>query len=115
MQELIAGLEAAGLNPIVVDENTDIETAINNASRRAHEREKDRTLRETNIEFVKRVMEFGCPTGMMIQAFVVEALTQYSKEVLASTEEWDNGLIDHTVWRKTAQFLKTELDKKYGG
>lgn len=99
MNELIEGLEAAGLRPIVIDEDFDFARMP--------------LLRETNVEFVRRVMEVGCPTGAMIQPFVIEALTRYADEVLASGEAWNNGLIDHTVWRETAAFLKAELDKKY--
>lgn len=99
MNDLLEGLEAAGLNPIVIDENFDFARMP--------------LLRETNTEFVTRVMTVGCPTGALIQAFVIEALTRYADDVVESTDVWDNGLISHDTWKKTAAFLKAELDKKY--
>ena len=46
-------------------------------------------------------------------AFVIEALTRYADDVVESIDVWDNGLISHDTWKKTAAFLKAELDKKY--
>lgn len=69
--------------------------------------------RETNTEFITRVMEFGCPTGALIQPFIIEAISvaahRFSKDPIM-----DGGLIDPEAWMETAQWLKSELEKKYG-
>jgi hypothetical protein len=103
MHSAIEQLKAAGLDPIVLDEDTDFGEVLGNRLRKY----------ESNTEFVSRVMEFGCPTGALIQAFVIEALTRYADDVLDTDEYWENGLIDSVVWKRTAEFLKSELDKKY--
>lgn len=100
MNDLIENLEASGLKPIVIDEDFDFATLS--------------VKRESNTEFLTRIMNVGCPTGSLIQAFVIEALTRYSKDVLESDNEWDNGLINSVTWSATAEWLKAELDKKYG-
>lgn len=70
--------------------------------------------RETNSEFIERVMSFGCPTGGLIQVFVIEALYHYCEDVIrAKPEETENGFLAPGAWRRTAEWLKTELDNKY--
>ena len=32
---------------------------------------------ETNEQFIARIMSFGCPTGPLIQAFIIQALRTY--------------------------------------
>lgn len=103
MANLIEQLEASGLKPIVIDENTDFENIFRP------------TKHETNEEFIVRVMNFGCPTGGLIQAFIVEALCSYAADVVTSEETWDNGLISSVAWKRTGQWLLDELNKKYKG
>lgn len=105
----IEALQASGLNPIVIDENTDFDTLLDQLP------QPPRTKCESNDEFLARVMNWGCPTGALIQPFIIEALIRYSKEVAASEKEWDNGLIDHASWKATGVWLLGELEKKYGG
>ena len=103
--DLIEGLEAAGLKPVVVDENTDISEAIMRRHRV-----------ETNEEFVVRIMNFGCPSGELIQAFVIEALTCYALNVAITEEEpagWPE-LLSFDAWHATGVWLRAELEKKYG-
>ena len=100
---LLDHLKTSGLNPIYIDENTDIGEALMGSKNK----------RETNEEFIVRIMNFGCPTGALIQPFIIEALSvaahRFSKEPIP-----DGGLIDPEVWMETAQWLKSELEKKYG-
>lgn len=92
-------LRAAGLNPVVIDEHFDFESLV--------------PPTETNEQFLQRIMTVGCPTGALIQAFVIEGLITYCYEVKASEGEWDNGLINSAAWRRTGDWLLTELKKKY--
>jgi hypothetical protein len=100
----IEALEASGLQPIVVDENTDIGNEISKA------------LRETNSEFIQRVMNVGCPTGGLVQPFIVEALVSYCINVKDSDgSDWpSNGFISYEAWKNTATWLLAELEAKYG-
>lgn len=72
-----------------------------------------KATRETNEEFIARVMNYGCPTGALIQPFIIEALTQYAARCSVEPIP-ENGLIDPEAWMETAQWLKSELGKKYG-
>ena len=101
MSNVVNMLKAAGLDPIVIDESFDFTTL------------RRRVKHETNEEFLVRVLNYGCPTGPLIQAFIMEAVTRYAHETAASDETWDNGLINSATWKSTAVWLKAELDKKY--
>ena len=98
-QQDIDALEAAGLKPIIIDEDTDIAVEL-----------------ESNTQFINRIMNYGCPTGALVQPFVIQALGHYARLV----EEWEptevekNGFIDPIAWKATAEWLKSELKKKYG-
>jgi hypothetical protein len=68
--------------------------------------------RETNVEFITRIMEYGCPTGVLVQPFIIEAIGHYAHRY--STEPiMEGGLIDPEAWMETAQFVREELKKKY--
>lgn len=98
-------LRASGLNPILVDENTDFDEVF-----------KDLIMPkkvETNVQFIERIMTQGCPTGALIQPFIIEALRRYA-EAYAETPIPENDLLSPEAWTKTAQWLKSELEKKYG-
>lgn len=70
---------------------------------------------ETNEQFIVRIMNFGCPTGPLIQAFVIEALRKYAEAVSsAPAESLDSPFLSGESWKATAIWLKTELDRKYG-
>ena len=68
---------------------------------------------ETNVEFIERILTFGCPTGVMVQAMVIEALTRYVAHYAVNPIP-ENDFINPDAWMETAQWLKSELDKKYG-
>lgn len=71
--------------------------------------------RETNVEFVTRIMEFA-PTGAMAQMFVIEAMGRYAKEISkADLSAWsENSIIHPAAWKHTADFILEELEQKYG-
>lgn len=100
--DLIEVLEASGLKPIIVNENTDIEAAVRR--------------RETNEEFMVRIMNFGCPTGALIQMFIIEALRVYATDTCSTVEQPANwpSLISFNDWKATGIWLKAELVKRYG-
>ena len=95
----IDALRASGLNPVVIDENTDIEEVVN-------------AKRETNEEFIVRIMNW-CPHGPIIQAFIIDALGR-SADHFSQHRIPDGGFIHPDMWQETAQWLKEELEKKYG-
>lgn len=71
---------------------------------------------ETNEQFIARIMNFGCPTGPLIQAFVIQSLRKYAEAVSdAPAESLSSPMLSGESWKATAIWLKTELDRKYGG
>lgn len=77
-------------------------------------KEVDPIKRETNEQFLKRLLTQGCPTGIHVQPFVIEALAFYSKQVLAMPDDTKLTLIDIQAWKKTAQHVLDEVQRKYG-
>jgi hypothetical protein len=71
--------------------------------------------KETNEQFIARIMSFGCPTGPLIQAFVIEALFRYSTSVMQTdAAALDSPLISGDAWKKTAEWLDEQLAEQYG-
>ena len=65
---------------------------------------------ETNEEFVVRIMNF-CPQGALIQAFVLEALRQYSETVAdPKVHIPDSDLLNGQAWKRTGQWLQGQLE-----
>jgi len=99
VQEVIDHFKAAGLEPIVIDENTDFG--------------KLPRVRETNTEFITRVMEF-CPHGPLGQAFILHALDVYCQLVEAADEtEFDNGMFSSGAWKGVGKWMQGELDARF--
>ena len=70
---------------------------------------------ETNEEFIARIMSWGCPTGPMIQMFVIEALGAYCAHIKEVGTGWpDTYVISPKAWETTAEWLGEELAMKYG-
>lgn len=80
-----------------------------------YEDENDDDLRrETNEQFLARIMNRGCPTGLMIQMFVMSGLEQYCRMVAeADVSEFDNPMVNGAAWKRTGAWLQGELDKHY--
>ena len=73
--------------------------------------------RESNTEFLTRVMEFAS-SGPLMQVFVIQALDQYSKQVAGMTVEELTKQFDpnHWVapagWHACATELQRELQER---
>ena len=71
-------------------------------------------LKQNNIEFITHLMDFGCPTGALIQPYVMAALEDYSARVIAAkSPETENGFVSEAAWRRTAEHVKEQLDARY--
>ena len=71
-------------------------------------------LKQNNIEFITHLMNFGCPTGALIQPYVVAALEDYSERVIAAkAPETEDGFVSEAAWRRTAEHVKEQLDARY--
>jgi hypothetical protein len=59
--------------------------------------------RETNTKFVVRLMDYSS-TGALMQAFILEAMRDYSAKVLAANPpaDADAGFISWTAWQACA-------------
>ena len=69
-------------------------------------------MSETNVEFVTRIMEFG--VNPLMQAFIIEALDNYSKKVLQiEEEEWGaKNLISLDAWKGCAEYSIKEINNR---
>jgi len=75
--------------------------------------------RETNTECLTRIMEHSENGGLM-QGFIMQALAEYSEEVINApinapekNEDGSVPFVSPTAWRNCALELKDELDKFY--
>lgn len=101
----IEALQAAGLEPIIIDDADDLGRQLDSLLRK----------RETNTEFLSRIMTFGCPTGPLVQPFIMYAVEYYAQAVSrVDVAELDNGLFSGEDWKATGAWLESELAKHYG-
>lgn len=72
---------------------------------------------ESNEEFMIRIMNFS-RNGALMQALIIDALTQHSQRVIDNEEQllkdMKDSFISGEAWVATAKELKEEMDKKYG-
>ena len=69
---------------------------------------------ETNVDFLTRVSEWGCPTGPLVQPFIMHAIEHYCDEVLKhDASAFDTPFLSGEAWLKTAQWCKGEFNKRY--
>lgn len=74
--------------------------------------------RETNTEFVTRMMEFS-KHGALMQIFIIDALQKRVERILSISDNDlerifnNNPMISWEAWKSCAEELKSELDKKY--
>lgn len=75
--------------------------------------EPEHNRRETNIEFLTRIMEFS-PNGAMTQMFVMDAVIKQAQLVAdADLSSWpENHIISGPAWQSTARNILTELKNK---
>jgi|GEM_PF-1833197 len=69
----------------------------------------------TNTEFLVHIIEWA-RTGPLMQAFVINALVEYSKEVAAAPlESLDaNGMVNPVAWQACAVELRDALRNRHG-
>jgi hypothetical protein len=61
------------------------------------------TKPKTNIQLVRHIMEYSA-TGALKQAFVIEALYQYSQQILDDKEAWpQNSFVSQEAWQTCAE------------
>ncbi len=103
INDVVESLRASGLEPIIVDDADDLATQLEGLLRK----------RETNVEFMTRIMEF-CPHGALGQAFVMEALRGYCSLIEEATdEECDSGFMATGTWKRIGKWLQGELDARF--
>lgn len=93
---LIDALEASGLHPILIDEETDFEN-----------------LRRpmTNIEFVTDLMNYN-PAGALAQAFILEAISRYAKDVM-DAEPWpEDFMVSFEAWKACATHINKKIENR---
>lgn len=68
----------------------------------------------TNTEFVVSLMNHSS-YGALVQAFVIEALTNYSENVINDTSVWPQlSLIPQASWKGIAHEISIKVQSKYG-
>lgn len=69
--------------------------------------------RKTNIECIRDIMNYSAH-GALIQAFVMQALTEYSNQVMAAKiEDLDTGLISGAAWQGCAREVRDAIEKHF--
>lgn len=70
--------------------------------------------RLTNTQLVEELMEFP-RSGPLMQVFIIQALSEFSKGVLASTPgSLGNGLVSEEAWRACASEILEKLQQERG-
>ena len=94
----VDALRASGLNPIVIDEDTDFDSLPN-------------FRQMNNVEFVEDLMERN-PAGALVQAFILEAIGRYAKEV-CKAEPWpDDVMISFEAWQTCAKHIVKKFEER---
>lgn len=67
---------------------------------------------ETNVQFVKRIMESGSP---LRQAFVIEAISKYAAAcAAANAATFDSPFMNGAAWLQVAKEINAECEAQYG-
>lgn len=67
--------------------------------------------RETNVQFVKRIMEYGSP---LRQAFVIEAIEKYAIACAREkAETFDCAWLSGAAWVQVAKEIRDECAEKH--
>jgi hypothetical protein len=70
--------------------------------------------RETNVEFVTRLMERS-KSGPLAQLFIVEAVRKYAEACSkAEPKQMDVGFITGAQWKRTAEEIHAEMETHLG-
>lgn len=69
------------------------------------------SVRETNIEFVTRIMESGSP---LRQAFIIEAISRYAAQCATlPAETFDTPYLSGAAWLDVAKAINFEVVKRF--
>lgn len=72
-----------------------------------------RAHRTTNVEFLTDLMEYSA-YGPLVQAFVLQGLQQYAKQVAASTPEaLDTPMVSGHAWHGIAVEVRDKLAARF--
>lgn len=94
----VDALRASGLNPIVIDEDTDFDSLPN-------------FRQMNNVEFVEDLMERN-PAGALVQAFILEAIGRYAKQV-CEAEPWpDDVMVSFEAWQACAKHIVKKFEER---
>ena len=64
---------------------------------------------KTNTQIVRHIMEYSA-AGALKQAFVIEALYQYSQQILNDKEAWpQNSMVSQEAWQTCARETINQL------
>lgn len=67
--------------------------------------------RETNVQFVKRIMEYGSP---LRQAFVIEAISKYAAACAKEdAKTFDSPFLHGASWVQVAKEIDAELVERF--
>ena len=65
---------------------------------------------QTNVQLVTEMMNHS-QAGALKQAFIVEAIAQYSKQVIDSPP-WTDGIVSHAAWLTAAQECLASIENR---
>jgi hypothetical protein len=68
---------------------------------------------KTNVQLVRHIMEYSA-VGALKQAFVIEALYQYSQQMLDDKEAWpQNAFISQEAWQTCAKEVIASIGEQH--
>lgn len=70
----------------------------------------NKKMPEDNVKFISRLMTYS-PHGALSQMFIIAAIDNYSKAV-AEAPPIEHSFVDGEAWKKCAQWIQEELDKR---
>lgn len=72
---------------------------------------KKSASRETNVQFVKRIMEYGSP---LRQAFVIEAISKYAKACAKEDAKvFDSPFLHGASWKQVAVEIEAMMVERF--
>lgn len=70
-------------------------------------RNKQKT--KTNVQFIKEMMETS-EVGGLKEAFIIEAIHQYARQVINDPTDWGNSFISKEAWQVCAKECLAAID-----
>jgi hypothetical protein len=64
---------------------------------------------KTNVQFIKEMMEQSAVGGLK-EAFIIEAVHNYSRQVINDPTDWGNSFISKAAWQVCAKECLTAID-----